>query len=57
MAACPSVRMEQLNSYWMDFHEIVYLKILQKNGSSLIKILQEQRVFYMKTNRTESFLE
>jgi hypothetical protein len=30
MAACPSVRMEQLDSYWMDFHEIIYLKILQK---------------------------
>ena len=35
MLACPSVspsvRMEQLGSHWKDFHEILYLSILQKS--------------------------
>jgi len=38
-----SVRMEQLSSHWMDFHEIWYWNILQKptQSSSFIKIGQE----------------
>jgi len=27
-SVCPSVRKEQLDSYWTDFHEISYLEIL-----------------------------
>jgi hypothetical protein len=32
MSACLSVRMEQLGSHWMDFHEIWYLRIFQKSA-------------------------
>jgi len=31
MSVCPSVRMEQIGSYWMDFHEILYLRIFRKS--------------------------
>ena len=30
MSVCPSVRMEQLGSQWMDFHEVSYLSIFRK---------------------------
>jgi hypothetical protein len=29
LSACPPVRMEQLDSHWTDFHEILYLSILR----------------------------
>ena len=55
--ACSSFRlsipMEQLRSYLTDFYEILYLSICKKNclgNSSFIKIRQEWRVLYMKTN-------
>ena len=38
---CPSVRMEQLDSHWKDFHEIWYLTIFRKmcrENSRFIKI-------------------
>jgi len=28
---CPTVRMEQLGSYWTDFNEILYLSFFRKN--------------------------
>ena len=31
MTVCPSVRVEQLGSYWMDFHEIWQLYVFQKS--------------------------
>ena len=30
MSVCPPIRMEQLGSYWTDFYEIWYLRILRK---------------------------
>ena len=30
MSVCPSVRMEELDSHWTDFHEILNLGIFQK---------------------------
>jgi hypothetical protein len=48
----PSVRMEQLDSHWTDFHESLYLNFLSKicrENSSFVKICQEQRVLYMET--------
>ena len=52
--ARPSVRMEQLGSHWADFHEIwclrfFFSKICREN-SSFIKIWQERRALYMKTD-------
>jgi hypothetical protein len=45
MSVCLSVRMEQLGSYWKDFHENVifedFLKICREN-SSFIKTGQEK---------------
>ena len=49
-----SVRTEKLRSHWMIFHSIWYLSIFRKSvekKSSFGKILQEKRVFYMKSNR------
>jgi hypothetical protein len=49
----PSVRTEQLVSHWTDFNEIWYLSTFLKNcreNSSFIKICQEQRALYMKTD-------
>jgi hypothetical protein len=40
---CPSIHMQQLSSYWMDFHEILYLSIFWKyvkKNSSFIEIWQ-----------------
>ena len=31
LPVCPTVCMEQLGSPWIDFHEIWYLKIVQKS--------------------------
>ena len=48
-----SICMKQLDSHWMDFHEILYLSIFRKSVekiSSFIKIWQELLVLYMKTN-------
>ena len=42
MSVCLSVRMEQLGSYWTDFHEILYLIIFRKSFEkiqSFIRIL------------------
>jgi len=57
MYVCPSfrlsVRAEQLNSHWTDFCENLYLRIFRKicrENSSVIKIEQELRALYMKTN-------
>jgi len=30
ISTCPSVRMEQLGSYWADFNKILYLNIFRK---------------------------
>jgi len=30
MSVCPSFRMEQLGSHWIDFHEIWYLRVFRK---------------------------
>jgi hypothetical protein len=41
---CPSVRVEELGSHWTDFHEILYVSVLQNicpENSSFIKISQE----------------
>jgi len=42
-SACLSVRMEQLGSHWMDFHEIwyQYFSKLCRENSSFVEILQE----------------
>jgi len=48
-----SVRTEQLGGHWTDFHEILYLSIFSKvyrENSIFIKIGQELRALYMKTN-------
>ena len=48
-----SAREKKCGSKWKDFHEIPYLKSLRKPrpaNSIFIKILQEYRVPYMKTN-------
>ena len=45
-----SVRIEQLGSQWMDFHQISYFSKIYHGNSSLIKIRKEKRVLYMKTN-------
>jgi len=29
--SCPSVRMEQIGSNWMDFHDILYMNIFRKS--------------------------
>jgi hypothetical protein len=34
MSACPSVCMEQLGSYWTDFHEIWHKRIKKKNSTN-----------------------
>jgi len=31
MSLCPSVHMDQLGSYWSDFHEMWYLSIFLKS--------------------------
>ena len=31
MSVCPAVRMEQLGSHWMNFHEILYLNMFRKS--------------------------
>jgi hypothetical protein len=44
MSVLPSVHVEQLDSYWTDFHEIRYLNVFRKNRrdiSRIIKIGQE----------------
>ena len=51
-SVCLSVRMGQLGSQWINFHQIWYLyfrKICREN-SSFIKLKQEWRVLYMNTN-------
>ena len=35
MSVRPSVRMEQLGSYWTDFHEIWYLSIFRKTAEKI----------------------
>jgi len=48
-----SVHMEQLGSHGTDFYEIWYLSIFSKKcmeNRSIIKIGQELRILYMKTN-------
>jgi hypothetical protein len=47
-----SVRMEQLGSYLTDFHEIwyEYFSKIRRENSSLIKVWQEWRVLYTKTD-------
>jgi len=52
-ASCLSVRTEQLGSHWTDFHEIWYLgnfRKISRENSSFIKIRQNYRALYMKTN-------
>jgi len=49
----PSVRMEQLGSYWTDFYEIWYLNIFRKYVAKIQESLkhdQKKGAFYMKTN-------
>jgi hypothetical protein len=49
---CSSVRMEQLGSYWTEFHETWRLNIFwrKRQNSRFIKIWQEKRVLYVKNN-------
>jgi len=35
-----SVRMEQLGSHWMDFHEILYLSIFRKSVEKIQVLLK-----------------
>jgi hypothetical protein len=37
LSVCPSVRMEQLGSYWTDFYEIPYLRIFRKSVENKFK--------------------
>jgi len=37
MSVCPSVRMEQLGSHWMDFRELRYFNIFFENLSRKFK--------------------
>ena len=49
----PSVRMEQLCSHWMDFHEIWHLNISPKSDEKIQDFLNSDKkklVLYMKTN-------
>jgi hypothetical protein len=52
LSVCLSVRMEQLGSHWMDFHEIWCLRVFFSKvfaeNSRFITIWQELRVLYME---------
>ena len=52
MSVCPSVRMEQLGSHWKKFREIwcEYFSKICRENSNFIKIWQEKRTLYLKTN-------
>jgi hypothetical protein len=41
---CLSVRMEQLSSYWADFHEIWYLRISRKSVEKIQVGLKSTRI-------------
>ena len=38
-----SVRMEQLDSHWMDFHEVWYSKIFRKNPKKIKVLLKSDQ--------------
>jgi hypothetical protein len=50
MPVCPFVRIQQLGSYWKDFHTVWHLGVLRKvvEAISLIKLWQKQQVLYIK---------
>jgi uncharacterized membrane protein len=48
-SSCLPIRMLQLASYWTNFHKSWNCSKICWENSSLIKILQEWRVLYMKT--------
>jgi hypothetical protein len=54
MSVCLSVRLwvpkKQLWSYWMNFHEIRNFENMSRNFLFSLKIRQEKRILYMKTN-------
>jgi hypothetical protein len=35
MSVRPSVRMEQLGTHWVDFHDILYLSVFRKTGEKI----------------------
>jgi hypothetical protein len=43
MSICMSVRMEQLGSHWMDFHEIWYLTIFRKSVEKVSVLLKSDK--------------
>jgi len=52
LSVCLSVRMEQLCSHWMDFHEIWVLSIFRKSVEKILVSLKSnknKRVHYIKT--------
>jgi len=66
----PSVRMEHLGSHGTDFHEIWYFIIIEKKSvqeiqafflnltrttGTLLKIWQEQRVLYLKSDNNNGY--
>jgi hypothetical protein len=50
-SSCMSVRMEQLDCFWTDFHEIWYLRVwhLTRKFKSHYKMWQKVELLYMKT--------
>jgi len=64
---CPTVRMEQLGSYWTDFNEILYLSFFRKNVKKIQGSLKSNKnngyitwrsifFFYViKTNKMQTF--
>ena len=42
-ALCPSVRMEQLGSYWTDFYEIWYLSMFRKSVPKILVLLKSDK--------------
>jgi hypothetical protein len=47
LPVCPSVRTEQLGSHWVDFHEILYLRLFRKYVKKIEVLLK-----YEKNNGT-----
>ena len=43
MSVRPSVRMEQLDSHWTDFHEILYLSIFGKSVEKFQALIKSDK--------------